>query len=655
MTNSHESTTIEQAQDVSAPDSMSAASRPTRKRQKRALEAATIVGLAYLLLVVVVAVLAPILWPHIATQQAGNILEANQLPSFDHLLGTDTVGRDVFLRLLVGTRPTMIGVLEGLFFALIFGIPVGVAAGYFGGWLDKLVSWLADIVFSIPGILVIIIVLAVFPANMTAAMFTYGILAAPGLMRLVRSVTLQVREELFVQAALVAGLSSFYILSRHVLSRIRGAVAVQASLLAAGALLVQTGLAFLGLLVTPPTPSWGGMVADGTNVLAQNGWLIWPAGIVIAMTVLAFGIIGDSIQTKTGSRNKRVKIPHITSKKQNNTHLSGSAEKTVNSSDVLRVTDLCVSSATSEGIIPIVNSVTLRIGRSEVVGLVGESGCGKSVTSSAFLGLLQGSLFVSGGTVMFGDRDLNTLSEGELRHIRGKRIGFIGQEPMISLNPVMRIGNQLEELVRLHHGCGRAEARNIVRKLLISVRMPDPDSVMRSYPHELSGGMAQRVSIARALSGKPDLLIADEPTTALDVTVQAEILDLLRELQQRNNMSVIVITHDWGVVADVCDRTYVMYAGHIVEERTIHDIFAQPAHPYTSLLLSSDPHRSRGSDVLPTISGQVPPPGTWPLGCRFADRCPFVQEDCRVGPVAITPYGRSGQVRCIHPLEGPQK
>lgn len=641
---------------IHSPDGKKDRSHATVATPKRRQlpSAVTIIALAYLFLVLLISVFAPILWPHVLTQQAGNILDSNQAPSVAHILGTDTVGRDVLLRILVGTRATMIGVLEGLFFALLFGIPIGIAAGYFGGWLDKLVSWLADIAFSIPAILIIIIVLAIFPANMTAAMFTFGVLAAPGLMRLVRSVTMQVREELFIQAATVAGLGSFYILSRHVLSRIRGALAVQASFLAAGALLVQTGLAFLGLLITPPQPSWGGMVADGTNVLAQNSWLIWPPGIVIALTVLAFGIVGDSIQTRSGAPTTRVKVPRSVrvervSRAGQTTQDTGSIPA---AEELLSVHDLRVTAVLPGGNVSIVDSVSLTVNRREMIGLVGESGCGKSITSSAILGLLPPNLFISDGRVIFEGVDLVQQTQKELRAIRGNGIGFIGQEPMISLNPTMRVGTQLAELVRLHRGSTKTQARAHVRDLLLSVRLTDPEAIMSAYPHELSGGMAQRVAIARALAGDPVLLIADEPTTALDVTVQAEILDLLRELQKRNNMSVILITHDWGVVADICDRAYVMYAGEVVEERTITNIFAKPAHPYTSLLLNSDPHRSRGVTTLPTIPGQVPPPGTWETGCRFADRCPFVQKDCRSNTISLVPLDGEGHVRCVHALQG---
>lgn len=237
-----------------------------------------------------------------------------------------------------------------------------------------------------------------------------------------------------------------------------------------------------------------------------------------------------------------------------------------------------------------------------------------------------------------------------MRGLWGREIGFVGQEPMIGLNPSLRVGAQLAELVRLHHRCTRRAARQQVVALLGSVRLPNPGAVARKYPHELSGGMAQRVAIARALSGPARLLIADEPTTALDVTVQAGILDLLREQQDERGMAMLIITHDWGVVADSCDRAVVMYAGEVVEVGGVERILLEPLHPYTHLLQMSDPHRASGGEELPTIPGRVPDAGSWDEGCRFARRCPRATEECRKDPVPMRAFGDGSFVRCVRPL-----
>lgn len=403
---------------------------PVSKSGRRSWTFTTALSGGYLLIVAAVAVLAPIIWPHVAGQNAADILEANQGPSGNHLLGTDTVGRDVLLRILVGTGPTMLGVVEGLAVVAVLGIPVGVVAGYFQGRVDKTASWVADIVFSIPAIVVIMAVLAVFRGSMLAAMVAFGVLAAPGLMRIVRAVTLEICGELYIAAAQVAGLSRFYILTRHVLPRIRGTLAVQLSLLGALALLVQTGLAFLGLLIAPPAPSWGGMVAEGTSVLALNPWLIWPSGAVIALTVLAFGFLSDSIRTRTGRQPVVVKRPDRRRSLRGAPDVTPSPESGAKSStpwltsaddDLVRIQGLRVSVVTQAGTTRIVDSVTLSIRPGETVGLVGESGCGKSVTAAALTGVLPANMFVEAGTIEFEGADLTRLNQRALRSVQGRR------------------------------------------------------------------------------------------------------------------------------------------------------------------------------------------------------------------------------------------
>jgi peptide/nickel transport system permease protein len=249
---------------------------------------------------------------------------------------------------------------------------------------------------------------------------------------------------------------------------------------------------------------------------------------------------------------------------------------------------------------------------------------------------------------MFGGQDLAALSERGLRHIRGRRIALISQEPMSGLDPSFRVGNQLTEVIRRHTPLSRGQARERAAELLAMVKMPRPDEVLMSYPHELSGGMAQRVSIALALAGGPELLIADEPTTALDVTVQAEILAVLRDLRRQLGMAVILITHDWGVLADLCDRAVVMYAGEIVEQAGVDDIYRSPRHPYTEGLMACHPHRAPVTGALPVIAGTVPPPSEWPAGCHFRPRCRYATGQCGSEPIPMAAPGPGRLSRCIH-------
>jgi peptide/nickel transport system permease protein len=602
--------------------------------------------IAYLVLVGLVGLIAPIAMPDVATEQAGDLLHVHEGPSWAHPLGTDTLGRDVLDRLLVGTRPSIVGVAESLVVVLILGVPIGLAAGYFGGTFDRAVSRLNDLAFALPGIIVVLVVMAVFPQSMLAGMVTFGVLSAPWLARIVRSAVLPVKEELYIAAARVSGLSRPYIVSRHVLPRVAGPIIVQASLIAAASLLVQTGLAFLSLLIAPPAPSWGGMVADGVSVIVLQPWLIWPPGIAIAVTILALGLLGDAVRdatTESWSAPARRALPRPAA--PSTAPAQRPAEGTL-----LSVQGLCAGFRSPGGDLRrVVDDVSFEIRRGETLGLVGESGCGKTATALSILGLLPGTGQVEAGHILFEGRDLTALPAKELHRVRGKEIGLISQEPMASLNPSFRVGWLLAEVVRRHHDLSGVEAKAAVVDLLRQVHLPEPELVAARYPHELSGGMAQRVAIARALAGEPKLLIADEPTTALDVTVQAEVLELLRELQAERGMAILLVTHDWGVVADICERAVVMYAGQVVEQGDLEQLVTAPLHPYTDALLAANPHHAPdAAAALPTIPGVVPQPGQWPQGCRFHPRCTYATPECREQAIPLEQVSPRRETRCIH-------
>ncbi len=298
---------------------------------------------------------------------------------------------------------------------------------------------------------------------------------------------------------------------------------------------------------------------------------------------------------------------------------------------LLEIQDLVTAFHTPGGRVPAVDGVSLSIERGTTLGLVGESGCGKSVTAMSVLGLVAAPGRIERGRILLeidGDPvNLVTLPERRLRKIRGGRVGMIFQEPMTSLNPVFTIGDQVSEAVRLHRRVGRAEARGRALELLRLVRIADPERRLDEYPHQLSGGMRQRIMIAIALACEPELLIADEPTTALDVTIQAQILDLLADLRRRLGMAILLITHDLGVVAETCDQVAVMYAGRIVEQAPAAELFAHPLHPYTIGLLAARPeHRPIGDGPLAAIPGMVPQPRDFPAGCRFHPRCIHARE-----------------------------
>jgi peptide/nickel transport system ATP-binding protein len=320
---------------------------------------------------------------------------------------------------------------------------------------------------------------------------------------------------------------------------------------------------------------------------------------------------------------------------------------------LLEIEGLTTEFRNETGWVRAVDGISFRVARGKTTGLVGESGCGKSVTALSILRLIaQPQGRISAGKVRYGDRDLLAISDEEMRALRGDKISMIFQEPMTSLNPVFTAGDQVGESLRIHRGHSRKQALAEAERLFKLVGIPSPAERLSAYPHQLSGGMRQRVMIAMALACGPDLLIADEPTTALDVTIQAQILELLRRLQAELGMSILLITHDLGVVAETCEEVIVMYAGRIVERAPVRSLFATPRHPYTGGLLASvPPLEGARPERLKEIPGMVPALGRWPVGCKFQDRCPRVQPLCREEEPALGPAGAEHQFRCHFPLE----
>jgi len=312
---------------------------------------------------------------------------------------------------------------------------------------------------------------------------------------------------------------------------------------------------------------------------------------------------------------------------------------------LLEVRDLAVSFFTDRGELPAVRGISLDVAAGETLALVGESGCGKSVTALAVMGLIEHPGRVVGGSLRFRGRDLLALSDEEMRGLRGGEIGMIFQEPMTSLNPVFKVGDQIGEVLQLHRGLGEDAARKEAARMLDRVRIPSPEQRVEQYPHELSGGMKQRVMIAMALACDPALLIADEPTTALDVTIQAQILELLHSLQQELGMAILLITHNLGVVAHFSERVAVMYAGRIVEEAPVRPLFREAAHPYTRALLAALP-RPGVASRLAAIPGSVPSPLLYPPGCAFHDRCAEALPHCREADPERTQLGAGHGVCC---------
>lgn len=313
----------------------------------------------------------------------------------------------------------------------------------------------------------------------------------------------------------------------------------------------------------------------------------------------------------------------------------------------LSVKNLMTSFKTDSGYFPAVDGISFDLRQGEFVGLVGESGCGKSVTSLSIMRLItKGAGRIDSGEIYFDGQDLLRLTDQDMRKIRGNRISMIFQEPMTSLNPVFTVGDQISEVYRVHQGLSKKQARSRAIEMLGLVRIPAPEKRIDEYPHQLSGGMRQRVMIAMALACRPELLIADEPTTALDVTIQAQILDIMSDLRNQLNMSILLITHDLGVVAEYCDRVLVMYAGRIIESASVEELFTNPQHPYTKGLIASIPQIDVKQDILPTIKGNVPSLADRVKGCNFVDRCEKALAKCRGEWPKTTKLSESHTVHC---------
>ena len=523
-----------------------------------------------------------------------NIMSA---PNGTHLLGTDSAGRDVFSRILFGSQATLIAALVVVLTSVAIGVPAGLLAGYYGGSIDSISSWIANMLMSLPAMIVLLAVRASFGASILSSMVVFGLLIAPSFFRLTRTAVMSVRNELYVDAARVSGLSDARIISKHIFTVVRAPIIIQSAMISGIAISIQSGLEYLGL-GDPKMISWGVMLNEGfTNIFVNPLLVFWP-GLVITFAIGSFALLGnalrDALEDSQKVKAKRVKasvklVPTQGSAEKE----SAAAKKFAHQDHLLSVDNLSIGYPQADGSLKyVVQDVSLFVDRGEVLGIVGESGSGKTQTAFSILGLLPENAKIASGHIVFDGTDLvsetgGAISQKTMTQFRGKRIAYIPQEPMSNLDPAFKIGYQLVRPMTQILGISKAEAKAKAISLMEIVGINNPERVFNSYPHEVSGGMAQRILIAGAVACDPDLLIADEPTTALDVTVQAEVLDLLRDLQKRLGMGMVLVTHNFGVVADLADRVVVMQYGRVVETGLVRPILSNPQETYTQVLLSS--------------------------------------------------------------------
>ncbi|RKT76733.1 oligopeptide/dipeptide ABC transporter ATP-binding protein [Terracoccus luteus] len=636
-------------------------------------------------LVLVVAVLAPIIWGDRAEAvDTTRILEG---ASSDHWVGTDNLGRDLFFRVLVATRLSVGLALAATVIAVVAGLLLGTAPIVLGRRLGAPVVALVNIAVAFPGLLLALFFAVVFGVGTTGAVLAIGFAGAPSFARLTQTLAAGIADRDYVAAARLAGVSRLRLLVRHVLPNIGEPLVVNATIGAGGALLAFAGLSFLGLGVQAPAYDWGRLLQDGLGGIYVHPEGALAPGAAIVVAGLAFNLFGEAVakglgltatvgrmpsdrrrrrgragdsvaNNATAQRNSATTASAVSSvapatTASGATVAAGATARTAVTADdrevVLDVADLTVRYPGADGPVTPVRGVGFTVHRGEGVGVVGESGSGKSLTALAVARLVETPGETEATRLTFLGHDLRGPLTKATRSVLGTSFAMVFQDPMTSFNPTQRIGRQLAEVSRTHAGLGRRQAMDRAVDRLRGVRVPAAERRARQYPHEFSGGMRQRAMIAMGLMGQPALVVADEPTTALDVTVQRQVLDLLAAVRRDGDVALLLISHDVAVVRQVCERVLVMYAGRIVEDLPSDRLATGALHPYTRALVATVPDMDvdRGRP-LPVIAGRPVDPAHQPVGCAYAARCPLADDHCRaVDPPLVTVAG-SGRVACWH-------
>ncbi|MGW9627158.1 dipeptide/oligopeptide/nickel ABC transporter permease/ATP-binding protein [Microbacterium sp. NPDC055521] len=637
------------------------------------LSAGSLICIAILAIIGLAAVFAPLVTAFDPLASGSPV----QAPSGEHIFGTDRQGRDIFSRLVYGARYSLVIGLGATLVALAVACVLGTIAATAPKWVSETLMRVMDVIMSFPGIALAAVFVAVFGKSLPVLVLTIAFLCVPQLTRIVRANVLDQYGEDYVSSVRVMGARTPRIIIKHVARNAMAPVLVFATVLVADAIVFEASLSFLQAGVPDPEPSWGNVIAAGRNLLMSGAW--WATffpGILIMITVLCLNILSEGLTDAMVSPRARKITADAAGTEESttdleragfdDTHVVRTIDTSVNLSvpsgvpeprapqtpvvplserlaelrarelartdrmvytgddaPLLEVQDLCISFP-RHGDVDVVDHVSFTVRPGETMSLVGESGCGKSITSLAIMGLLDPKADVR-GRIMFDGEDLLQMDPAQRNALRGHDIAMIYQDALSSLNPAMLIRSQMKQLTR-RGGTRTAE------ELLELVGL-DPTRTLASYPHELSGGQRQRVLIAMALTRDPRLVIADEPTTALDVTVQAQVVELLMRLQRELGFAMIFVSHDLALVAELTHRITVMYAGQVVEQGTTREVLTQPVHEYTQGLLGAVLSIEAGSDRLHQVSGVVPSPRDFPRGDRFAPRSSDPARYAGVTPV----------------------
>ncbi|MGN6413539.1 dipeptide/oligopeptide/nickel ABC transporter permease/ATP-binding protein [Flexivirga sp.] len=604
------------------------------------------IALCFVGVLIVVAIFGGLLTPHDPTQTGLGAVGTG--PDGSYWFGLDASGRDIFSRLVVGTRRSLEVGFGAAAFALVFGSVLGAIAATSRKAVDEIIMRLLDIVMAFPAIaLAALLVVAYGKDRLSVLIFAIGFVFMPSIARVVRANVLSQYGEDYVAAEQVIGARRFHILRRHVMRNCAAPVMVFATVMVADSIIFEASLSFIGggLPGQAAQSSWGSVIAYGQQILQAGAW--WATffpGLLILVTVLCLNVLSEGISDAWAAPAARSSVSTGPASAASAAEESAggvtpraapaaarpglavaappqrAAARPVPDADpILTVRGLHIDFPERHRGVSIVDGVDLAVRPGEVLGLVGESGSGKSLTSLAIMGLLPRGARVS-GSMTFDGAELIGMKPGRRRALMGRDIAMVYQDALSALNPAMTVKSQLRQIIR-RGGTRSAEE-------LMGLVGLDPERTLSSYPHELSGGQRQRVVIAMALARDAKLIIADEPTTALDVTVQAQVIELLLRLRAECGFALILVSHDLALVSEVCDRVAVMYGGRIVEDGTSADVVEQPQHHYSRGLLGSVLSLEAGAERLTQIRGTVPAPADFPKGCRFADRCPAATQVC---------------------------
>lgn len=607
-----------------------------------------LIGLFMVAVALLVAIFAPAIAQYDPKSSEGiSSSDIYNPPSAEHWLGTDDVGKDIFSNFVYGTRVSLLVGFFASFISIVIGGVMGLLAGYYGGRVENFIMRFTDIMLVIPDLPLIVVIVALTKASLLNIIFVIGIFGWTTTARIVRSQTLAVKSRKFVLRAKAIGAGNWHIIIHHILPLVLPILVVNAILVVSSAILSESTLSFIGLS-DPTAISWGQMLnfAFSRGAMSVGAWwaLVSP-GFGIVWIVLALTLLGNGLEQVL---NPRLESHHLMPSRpslQSEAEVKSLKSSTSTKPVLLDVKNLSVNYVNNGVIAKAVRNVSFQLHEGELIGLVGESGCGKTTLMMALTRLLPASGEICNGHVMFGGKDLTALNEKELAEVRWSGISIVFQGAMNALNPVRTVGDQIKEAILKHIPLFPPDALEARVEELLELVGISPEH-KNHFPHQYSGGMRQRAMIAMALSCNPQVVVADEPTTALDVMIQAQILELLDNLRKKLGLAIIFVTHDLGVVAEMCDTVLVMYGGVTAEYANVDTIYNSPRHPYTQELLKAFPDLTKPERRLASIPGSPPKLDALPAGCRFAPRCSVAFDRCSIEMPALHQIGDNHIASC---------